>query len=320
MFTAGRFSGRLYLALFLYVSLQCRLMKIAKKSSLVWKKILLSRHKDVAPEDSDDPQDIGLTSEEEAEDLPELPHVRRKYHQAPGPPPPPVPEPTPLETTASTSTDTATIQVPVAALEQVHAILGQIISGQSPHISTTGVVDPQPSGSPPFTVPTPKRGEKQCKLCFRKFWATETLKRHMKTHSGEQKYMCTNEGCGRKVASKRGLEVHMSTCQKEKRLFCRRKGCTKLFATQAGLDAHKKTHKVLSPKAGVCKGCGKEGFTRKKSLDDHYRTCSGNPDRVGPFPCPVRGCRRGSAKPFTRVRNLNMHLKAKHGHDPKHGR
>ena len=297
----------------------------SEKVVLSVENVLLSRHKDVAPEDSDDPQDIGLSSEEEAEDLPELPHVRRKYHQTPGPPPPPVPEPTPPVTTASTSTsttDTATIQVPVAALEQVHAILGQIISGQSPQVSTSGgstSTDPQPSGSPPFTVPTPKRGEKQCKLCFRKFWATETLKRHIKTHSGDQKYMCTNEGCGRKVASKRGLEVHMSTCQKEKRLFCKKKGCTKLFATQAGLEAHRKTHKVLSPKAGVCKGCGKEGFTRKKSLDDHYRTCSGNPDRVGPFPCPVAGCRRGSAKPFTRVRNLNTHLKAEHGHDPKHG-
>ena len=104
----------------------------SEKVILSVENVLLSRHKDVAPEDSDDPQDIGLSSEEEAEDLPELPHVRRKYHQAPGPPPPPVPEPTPLETTASTSTDTATIQVPVAALEQVHAILGQIISGQSP--------------------------------------------------------------------------------------------------------------------------------------------------------------------------------------------
>ena len=287
----------------------------SEKVVLSVESVLLSRHKDVSPEDSDDPQDIGLSSEEEAEDLPEAPHIRRKYHQAPGPAPPPVPEPTPPVTTASTSTttDTATIQVPVASLEQVHAILGQIISGQSPQVSTSGgsvATDPQPSGSPPFTVPTPKRGEKQCKLCFRKFWATETLKRHMKTHSGNQKYICPNEGCGRKVASKRGLEVHLTTCQKEKRLFCKKKGCTKLFATQAGLDAHKKTHKVLSPKAGVCKGCGKDGFTRKKSLDDHYRTYSGNPDRVGPFPCPVPGCRRGSAKPFTRVRNLNMHLKA----------
>ena len=113
----------------------------SEKVVLSVENVLLSRHKDVAPEDSDDPQDIGLSSEEEAEDLPELPHVRRKYHQTPGPPPPPVPEPTPPVTTASTSTsttDTATIQVPVAALEQVHAILGQIISGQNPQVSTSG--------------------------------------------------------------------------------------------------------------------------------------------------------------------------------------
>ena len=110
----------------------------SEKVVLSVENILLSRHKDVVPEDSDDPQDIGLSSEEEAEDLPELPHVRRKYHQTPGPPPPPTPPVTTASTT--TSTDTATIQVPVAALEQVHAIIGQIISGQNPQISTFGVV------------------------------------------------------------------------------------------------------------------------------------------------------------------------------------
>ena len=208
MYTAGCFIGRLYI-----FRITMPVDENGEKVVLSVEGVLLSKHKDVSPEDSDDPQDIGLSSEEEAEDLAEAPHIRRKYHQAPGPPPPPVPEPTPPVTTASTSTstDTATIQVPVAALEQVHAILGQIISGQNPQVSSSGVTDPQPSGSPPFTVPTPKRGEKQCKLCFRKFWATETLKRHMKTHSGDQKYICPNEGCGRKVASKRGLEVHLST-------------------------------------------------------------------------------------------------------------
>ena len=283
--------------------------------------VRVSRHKDIHPEDSDDPADIGLSSEEEADGLEEIPHIRRKYHHTPQPPPPNPEQPPAGGDGPSTSTggETATIQVPVAALQEVHKILGQIIGGETPQIPFSEPQPQQSEGDIPFAVPKPKKGEKSCKLCFRKFWATETLRRHMKTHTGDQKHTCPNPGCGRKLASKRGLKVHLETCQKEKTLFCTHKNCNKLFATQAGLTAHSKTHRKLRKDANSCKGCGKAGFTRQKSLDDHYRTCSGNPDRVGPFPCPVPGCRRGEAKPFNRVRNLNVHLKTEHEHDSKHG-
>ena len=277
--------------------------------------IRLSAHKDMHPSDSEDNVDIGLSSEEEAEDLPDDVHIRRKFV-----PPPPAPEsqqaPPASQPAPSTSTS---IQVPVEALQKVQEYIGQLLGGEAPPAF------PQPEDSTvpvsteaPFSVPKPKRGEKVCQLCQRKFWATETLKRHMQSHSGKQKHVCPNEGCGRKLSSKRCLETHLTTCQKEKTLFCKVKGCDKLFATKQALSAHEKTHKKLGKGMGVCKGCGKEGFTKQKSLDDHYRTCAGNPDRVGPFPCRVAGCRRGPAKPFMRIRNLNVHLKAEHGFDPKH--
>ena len=91
--------------------------------------VRLTLHKETHPDDSDEPNDIGLSSEEEAEEMEESEFIRRKYHQQA----PPVPEPTPVTTaaTASTSTSTATsagtatIEVPVAALQQVHEILGK---------------------------------------------------------------------------------------------------------------------------------------------------------------------------------------------------
>ena len=277
--------------------------------------IRLSAHKDMHPSDSEDNVDIGLSSEEEAEDLPDDVHIRRKFV-----PPSPAPEcqeaPPASQPAPSTSTS---IQVPVEALQKVQEYIGQLLGGDAPPAF------PQPedptvplSTEAPFSVPKPKRGEKVCQLCQRKFWAKETLKRHMQSHSGKQKHVCPNEGCGRKLSSKRCLETHLTTCQKEKTLFCKVKGCDKLFATKQALSAHEKTHKKLGKGKGVCKGCGKEGFTKQKSLDDHFRTCAGNPDRVGPFPSRVAGCRRGPAKPFTRIRNLNVHLKTEHGFDPKH--
>ena len=67
-----------------------------------------------------------------------------------------------------------------------------------------------------------------------------------------------------------------------------------------------------------CPGCDKDDFKREKSKKEHWRVCPGNPNKVGPFPCPVPGCKRGTPDPFTRTRNLNQHLKNAHGHNPKH--
>ena len=101
----------------------------------------------------------------------------------------------------------------------------------------------------------------------------------------------------------------------EKTKFCPRKGCEKLFATAEGLKAHMSTHKKLSKKKDSCPHCQKAGFTRVKSLKDHIRS---NPNKVGPFPCPVADCHRGLANPFNRTRNCNQHMKKAHGWDLKH--
>ena len=288
--------------------------------------IRVSRHKDAHPEDSDGPEDIGLSSEEEAEGMEENISIARKYHQGPGPAPTPAAPPAPRATSTDTGTSTtdpevATLQVPVAALQQVQEMIGKILGGEAP---AAGLFQhaPQPSAGTdqgaPFSIPKPKRGEKKCSVCQRAFWSTTSLRQHVKTHTGEQKHTCPNPGCGRLLSSKRSLETHLQTCQKEKTHFCKHKDCKKLFATKAGLKAHSLTHKTLPKNKSVCSGCGKGGFTREKSLKDHFRYCDGNPEKVGPFPCLVPGCPRGPAKPFRHTRNLNVHMKEAHDFDPKH--
>ena len=113
-----------------------------------------------------------------------------------------------------------------------------------------------------------------CQVCKRTFWNTDTLRRHQKTHTGAQRYTCTNPNCGRKLASKRSFDAHKATCGVEKTKFCPRKGCEKLFATAEGLKAHMSTHKKLSKKNAGCPHCQKAGFTREKSLKDHIRFVS----------------------------------------------
>ena len=176
--------------------------------------IQLTAHKDAHPSDSEDNVDIGLSSEEEAEDLAETPHIRRKFVP---PPVPPQSQPAPSTSTGGS----ANIQVPVEALQKVQQYIGQLLGREA----TPGVFPP-PEDPPaptseevPFAVPKPKRGKKVCQLCQRKFWATETLRRHMQTDSGKQKHVYPNEGCGRKLSSKRSLETHLTTCQREKTFF-----------------------------------------------------------------------------------------------------
>ena len=106
--------------------------------------VTISMHKEAHPSDSEDYDEIGLSSEEEAEDLEPDKYVRRKFDK-PAPPPEPQPrlpqlpgsDPSPG---SAPSTDpvppageTTTLQVPVSAVKQLHTLLGQIIQGKTPH-------------------------------------------------------------------------------------------------------------------------------------------------------------------------------------------
>ena len=291
----------------------------------------MSMHKEKHPDDTASGSDIGLSSEDEAEALQENVYIGRKYtrkRKSAPPPPPDDPVQSQSQSDPQPSSDptpgVASVQVPISMLQQVHAALGQLLQGQQPQVPLIGGVPPppppgdEPSTGIPFPVPETGRFNKTCQICQRKFWAPETYRRHLKTHLGTQHNICPNQGCGRKLSSKRSLDKHLTTCQVPKNVFCPRKGCKSTFATKEALALHMPTHKVLKKAQSSCSGCGKSGFTKAKSLKDHWRFCPQNPNRVGPFPCPVPGCHRGPDKPFERTRNLNQHLRITHGHDPKH--
>ena len=78
----------------------------------------------------------------------------------------------------------------------------------------------------------------------------------MKTHTGEQKNVCPNAGCGRKLSSGRSLTEHLKTCGKERNVFCPRKGCEAMFVDLAGLQKQSITHQKLKKADRKCEGCG----------------------------------------------------------------
>ena len=290
----------------------------------------ISLHKEQHPDDTASRSDIGLSSEDEADELSENEHIGRKYKRKSAPPPPaddpvpPQPQSDPQPSSGDPTSGMASVQVPISMLQQVHTALGQLLQGQQPQLPLTGGVPPPPPGDHepapgvPFPVPQTSRFNKTCQICQRKFWSPETYRRHLKTHLGTQHNICPNQGCGRKLSSKRSLDKHLTTCQVPKTVFCPKKGCKSTFATKEALALHMSTHKVLKKSQSSCSGCGKQGFIKAKSLKDHWRFCPQNPDRVGPFPCPVPVCHWGPNKPFERTRNLNVHLRVAHRHNPKH--
>ena len=170
------------------------------KDMLEIRDVRLSAHKGAHLSDSDGYTDIGLSSEEEAQELDPAPQFRRKFDRPNPPQPDPAPPipPQPQQSQPSTSADQATVTVPKEALQQVHALLGQILQGQVPTgLGGTGGKAGEgsfqmPPGSNPFNVRRAKEGEKVCQVCQRKFWNTDTLRRHQKTHTGAQRYTCTN--------------------------------------------------------------------------------------------------------------------------------
>ena len=117
------------------------------KDVLAINEVRVSAHKGEHPDDVA----IGLSSEEEAEDLPDNQYIRRKFQIPPPLPPDPVPSVPPVPTGEPDSA-TASIQVPVGMLRQVHEALGQLLQGQPVTSGSFGSVPNQPPRSSNPTV------------------------------------------------------------------------------------------------------------------------------------------------------------------------
>ena len=99
----------------------------------------ISLHKEQNADDTASGDEIGMSSEDEADEMSEDEQIGRKYKRRAPPPPvpdepvppvPPQPDPQPQSTSQAGSTSgLASIQVPVSMLQQVHAALGQLLQG-----------------------------------------------------------------------------------------------------------------------------------------------------------------------------------------------
>ena len=253
-----------------------------------------STYKSHHPDDTDDPDAVGGSSEDEAEGLEEIPGVSHHLQKPPRPEPTLVPTPTPTPVPAE---EEGVIKVQKRDLKRAQGILKDILAGRKIRAGSGASCE-----DVPFQVPIVEAGDKDCSLCHQSFSLTKALRHHMRTHTGEMGWVC--EKCSKVLSTRAMLDLHVAGCGKQdKQHNCQ--ACGKGYTTKQALVAHIKAKHGPPPttKELTCPICEKV-FKELKTMREHIAT------HKGPLPCPVEGCTDG---PFSLPKWLNRHLAKRHG-------
>ncbi|CAK8691568.1 unnamed protein product [Clavelina lepadiformis] len=139
----------------------------------------------------------------------------------------------------------------------------------------------------------------QCEVCKSSFILNGNLQRHMRIHTGERPYQCNV--CDKSFCFSSNLKSHMRTHTGERPYQC--DVCHKSFSVSSSLKTHMSTHTGERPYQ--CDVCHKS-FNQHSILKTHMRTHTGEQ----PYQCDV--CH----KSFNQHSNLKTHMRSHTGERP----
>ena len=151
--------------------LSVRANKELVKDVLTCRPLESSVYKSHHPDDTDDPDTISMSSEDEAEGMEDILGVSRRLNK---PPPAELLPPEP-----ATPEEEGMIKVPKNDFKRAQGILKDILAGKKVHTSTGATWE-----DVPFEVPEVQAGDTSCELCNQSFKSTHSLLHHMKTYRG----------------------------------------------------------------------------------------------------------------------------------------
>ena len=281
------------------------------KDVTVCQDIRMSEYKVRHPDDFEDPQDVGLFSEDEATGMEEVTGVAHRIVLSRLSPAQPTPTPSASRPSGSTDPDIPEGCVKLAGDEVIikKAVLRGIkrgaelaLRGQAPALFSLGQAT---AGDLPFEIPAPAVHQVYCDLCHKDFLTSKALRHHLRVHKGLTCYLCPK--CGKHLASSHTWDMHRESCgSAEYAHHCQ--ACGRGYHQKQSLVAHLRAKHQPVPSAAdrTCPDCGVT-FKLLKTMKEHRAV------HRGPFPCPVEGCR----EQFSLPKRLNRHLRERHGYDAR---
>lgn len=143
-----------------------------------------------------------------------------------------------------------------------------------------------------------------CNECGKAFNNESDFRIHLRGHSGERPFVCTNADCDKAFLSSKDLKNHMIIHSNIKQFACNFDGCTARYRTNHLLQVHLNKHKGLRPFACIYPDC-KLSFTDSSALHRHKKVVHLN---LRPFVCQFESCRKEYPCPS----KLRQHMKKWH--------
>ena len=289
---------------------------------MVCEDVSMSAYKIRHPNDTDDPQDIGLSLDDEATGMEEqigiawqimVSHPERSvlpsYSQGRAATPP-AEDQTPSTGTSGPSGEPPAGFVRLGPDEVVikKAVLCGIKRGAElalkGHLPASFSVGSASAGDVPFAIPKPSKDEVHCTFCRKDFSSAKALRGHLRMHEGKPVHMCAK--CGRHLVSRVTMEIHQHSCGSQHYPH-NYVTCGKGYHSKQALLQHLKVHQPpTSVEECTCLDY-KQVFNLVKTMKEHRAM------HRGPFPCPVEDCPAVFSLPTHR----NCHLREKHGFDSR---